>query len=86
MIAARADNFDAAILDVNLKGEMIYAAADILASRKIPFIFVTGYGPESIDSRFKHVIAMHKPIERDRLGRLFQKGQQSARSKLRSAV
>ena len=42
-------DIDAAILDVNLGGELVYPLADILAAREIPFIFVTGYAIESID-------------------------------------
>ena len=47
--AIEADEIDAAILDVNLDGEMVYPLADMLAHRGVPFIFVTGYGAESID-------------------------------------
>jgi len=41
---------------------MIYALADVLAARKIPFIFLTGYSIDSIDSRFTHVPVLQKPI------------------------
>jgi PAS domain S-box-containing protein len=70
--AIRSGNFDAAVLDVNLNGELIYPAAELLADRDIPFVFMTGYGPEGIDSRFRNVVAMHKPVERDKLLRLFR--------------
>ena len=36
-------NFDLAILDVNLGGEKSYPIADILIARGIPFAFSTGY-------------------------------------------
>jgi DNA-binding response OmpR family regulator len=42
--AADHERCDAAVLDVNLAGERIYPVADILSRRKIPFVFVTGYG------------------------------------------
>jgi len=42
--AADRERCDAAVLDVNLAGERIYPVADILSRRKIPFVFVTGYG------------------------------------------
>jgi DNA-binding NtrC family response regulator len=35
---------DGAILDVNLRGEMVFPLADALAERSIPFVYVTGYG------------------------------------------
>ena len=35
--------FDAALLDVNLDGEISYPVADALVARGIPFAFATGY-------------------------------------------
>jgi two-component sensor histidine kinase/CheY-like chemotaxis protein len=54
---------DAAVLDVNLDGDMVYPVADLLAARGIPFVFVTGYGAESIERRFADVPVLQKPIE-----------------------
>jgi PAS domain S-box-containing protein len=64
-------DFDAAILDVNLDGQMIYRVADTLSKRGIPFVFVTGYGPESISSRFRHITVIQKPIEREKIEKMF---------------
>jgi PAS domain S-box-containing protein len=69
--AARDDDIDAAILDVNLAGENVYPVAEILESRGVPFVFVTGYGIESIDRRFAHVPVIQKPVERPALESLF---------------
>src|SRR5262249_54290907 len=69
--AAPDDGVDAAILGVNLGGELIYPVADALAARGVPFVFVTGYGAESIDGRFAHVPILQKPIERQVLQHLF---------------
>jgi hypothetical protein len=52
---------------VNLGGEKTYAVADILTNRKIPFAFVTGYGPDSIVSAFSHAPVLQKPIEAAKL-------------------
>jgi len=35
---------DAAILDVNLNGELAFPIADALRDRNVPFLFITGYG------------------------------------------
>jgi light-regulated signal transduction histidine kinase (bacteriophytochrome)/CheY-like chemotaxis protein len=40
---AKSESFDAALLDVNLDGEMSWAVAAILQARKIPFVLSTGY-------------------------------------------
>lgn len=62
---------DAAILDVNLAGEMVYPLADLLITQNIPFVFATGYGAESIETRFGHIPVLQKPIEKDVLTRIF---------------
>lgn len=69
--AIEAEEIDAAILDVNLDGEMVYPLADMLEAREVPYIFVTGYGAESIDRRFTHVPVIQKPVERHVLQRIF---------------
>ena len=72
MLAAKSNNLQAGILDVNLGGEKTYAVADILADRKIPFAFVTGYGPDSIVSAFSHAPVLQKPVEAAKLHALLQ--------------
>ncbi len=63
--------FEAAILDVNLGGELVYPVADLLSSRGIPFVFVTGYGRESIDRRFADAPVLEKPVELQSLQDMF---------------
>ena len=72
ILAAKSNNLQAGILDVNLGGEKTYAVADILANRKIPFAFVTGYGPDSILTEFSHAPVLQKPIEAAKLHALLQ--------------
>src|SRR4029077_15893070 len=43
LAGAKARDFDAAILDINLGDGMVYQVAEILARRHVPFVFVTGY-------------------------------------------
>ncbi len=38
-----ANNFDVAMLDMNLNGDRSHAVADALAAKGVPFIFATGY-------------------------------------------
>jgi len=70
--AAKSNNLQAGILDVNLGGEKTYAVANILTDRKIPFAFVTGYGPDTIVSAFAHAPVLQKPIEAAKLHALLQ--------------
>jgi PAS domain S-box-containing protein len=71
MIAAVHEEINAGIIDVNLGGEFVYPVADVLAARKIPFVFITGYGVESIDSRFGYVPIVKKPVQRQVLQTIF---------------
>jgi len=64
---ATANDFDAAILDVNLDGEEIYPVADILAARGLPFVFVTGYGEGSLPQAYRGRPALQKPFQAERL-------------------
>ena len=67
----------AAILDVNLGGQLVYPVADRLSALGTPFVFVTGYGRESIDRRFSSAVVLEKPVERHVLGSIFGRAQAS---------
>lgn len=54
-------SFDAAMLDVNLRGENSYPIADALAALGVPFIFSTGYGESEDFPRFGGRTVLHKP-------------------------
>ena len=41
---ARSADFDLAVLDVNIAGQLITPVAELIASRQLPIIFATGYG------------------------------------------
>jgi CheY-like chemotaxis protein len=71
MVAAVHDEIDGGIVDVNLGGEFVYPVADVLVARNIPFVFVTGYGVESIDERFGAVPIIKKPVQRQALQKIF---------------
>jgi two-component sensor histidine kinase/two-component SAPR family response regulator len=62
---------DAAILDVNLGGELVYPVADCLLERGIPFVFLTGYGRESVDQRYQFIQILEKPVGRQVLETVF---------------
>jgi DNA-binding response OmpR family regulator len=56
------DDYDAAVLDVNLAGERINPVVDVLSERNIPFLFVTGYGENSIPSEYAQRPRVCKPF------------------------
>ncbi len=71
LAAARERSIDAAVLDINLGDGLVYTVAEILAERGVPFVFVTGYDADSVDSRFSGIPVLQKPIERESLQRIF---------------
>ena len=59
---------DFALLDVELVRERSFAIAERLMALKIPFVFVTGYGAESIlPAEFAGQARLQKPCSRDAL-------------------
>jgi PAS domain S-box-containing protein len=54
--------FDAAVLDVNLRGRSIYPVAEALEERHVPFVFCTGYEMVDPEGRFPGVPVMRKPV------------------------
>lgn len=53
---------DAAMLDINLGGTLVFPVADALAEREIPFAFVTGYGANGVPDRFARATVIQKPF------------------------
>lgn len=58
---------DAAMLDVNLRGEAAYSIASRLDQADIPFVFVTGYGQGGIPGQWSARPVIPKPFELDTL-------------------
>lgn len=54
---------DAAVLDINLRGETVFEVADLLLARNIPFVFVTGGSLDDIPARFAAVTRWTKPVD-----------------------
>lgn len=60
--AQTTERIDGAFLDVNLRGELVYPVAEALEARGVPFAFVTGYGEQGIDERFRSAPVLTKPF------------------------
>jgi DNA-binding NtrC family response regulator len=57
------DGFDAAVIDINLRGQSAFPIADQLTVKRIPFVFATGYSQEVIPDRFREVKRFEKPYD-----------------------
>lgn len=60
---AREEAPDAAVLDINLAGAMVWPLAAELSSRGIPFVLVSGYGSAlEVPAGFEKVPRLSKPL------------------------
>jgi PAS domain S-box-containing protein len=58
----------AAVLDVNLGGEMVYPAAERLMARGVPVVLATGYDARTvIPEPLRALLTLQKPVEPDRV-------------------
>jgi CheY-like chemotaxis protein len=55
---------DAAVLDLNIAGDLVYPVADALEKRGLPYIFATGYGASSLTEPYRSRRVLQKPFSR----------------------
>lgn len=56
-------SIEAAILDINLHGEMVYPFVDGLLARNIAAVFVSGYSLADIPQRYRALPFFQKPVD-----------------------
>jgi DNA-binding response OmpR family regulator len=67
------ETIDAAVLDVNLAGAMVFPLADDLLARRIPIVFLSGYSDGIIPERFRQLPRLPKPNDPVALDRELRK-------------
>ena len=60
---------DAALLDVNLAGQPVFAVADALREKGVPAIFSTGYGDAALRDVDRGALVLQKPFRAGDLAR-----------------
>ena len=60
-------SIDAVLLDANLRGRPVDDLAAALTRKNVPFVFVTGYGHESLPRSFSTAPMLAKPFSREQL-------------------
>jgi CheY-like chemotaxis protein len=63
---------DAAVLDVNLRGELAIPVADRLTKMGVPFLFATGYGRSEMLNKWHKRQIVQKPYTVKRLATALQ--------------
>jgi CheY-like chemotaxis protein len=62
LLLAETVEFDLALLDVNVGGEIITPIATIIERRGLPFLFVTGYASTNLPEPFSGRPVLRKPF------------------------
>ena len=62
LAAAQTELADLAILDVNLAGRMSFPIGEVLASRGIPFVLLSGYGGDAAPAEHPEWPTCSKPF------------------------
>lgn len=60
---------DAAVLDINVGGQLVFPVAERLLADGVPFIFATGYDDATVPPAFAHVERFEKPVDVTMLAR-----------------
>jgi len=69
-MVARTDP-DAALLDVNLRGERVFPVAEALSARGVPFVFASGYAGGELPDAWAGHARLSKPYAKSELARAF---------------
>ncbi|CZT36189.1 CheY chemotaxis protein or a CheY-like REC (receiver) domain [Rhizobium sp. 9140] len=68
-----AEQIDAAVLDIHLRGAEVYPVADALSLRNVPFAFLTAYDRGDLPERFREAPFLQKPVDPDELLQLLSR-------------
>lgn len=79
---ARSTALDGALLDVNVKGGLVYPVAEELLARQVPVIFSTGYAPDTLPPVFRSLPCLRKPFGTGQLETVAQEAFVGRRGKI----
>jgi len=63
------EKFDAAIMDVHIRGERVFALCDALAARGVPFLLTSGYADWQMPDKWRDRPRLQKPYTIDDMDR-----------------
>ena len=70
LLSSDAGRIDAAVLDINLRGQTAFPVAEALIERGVPVVFATGYDQSSVPSAYKDVPRWEKPFDPHQLAKV----------------
>jgi DNA-binding response OmpR family regulator len=71
---------DCALLDINLKGQMVFELAEELVERGVPLVFTTGYDASFLPIHLRVMPCLRKPIDARELVRRVREESNSRRA------
>ena len=69
---AQTQEYDLAILDINLQGFNVQPVAEAVRSRGLPLLFLSGYGSKGAPIGFSGALVLEKPCTPDKLKRMIE--------------
>lgn len=78
LLNRQASKPDAAVLDIDLRGEAVYGLATALRAHGVPFVFATGYALHAIPSEWREVPRIEKPFTVEDLGEALMRARAQA--------
>lgn len=72
LAAVEEEQFDFAILDINLAGKQSFPVADRLREKSIPFMFASGYGARGLEEAYRTVPILQKSYSQAQLEALLR--------------
>jgi CheY-like chemotaxis protein len=73
MRLAKQEKLDGALLDVDLRGELVFAVAEELERRRVPVIFASGYdGDDMFPAPFVQHPRLRKPFGENEIRRVLE--------------
>jgi DNA-binding response OmpR family regulator len=59
--------FDAAIVDIHIRGERVFPLCDVLSAKDVPFVFTSGYGDWELPQKWQDAPKLQKPYTIDQV-------------------
>jgi PAS domain S-box-containing protein len=69
---------DAAVLDINLAGKLVYPLADLLRSQLVPIVFCSGYEQLESNSAYDVLPHLRKPVDVQQLDNVLRRAREAA--------
>jgi DNA-binding NtrC family response regulator len=61
--------FDAALMDVHIRGERVFPLLDLLQARRTPFVLTSGYADWQMPDKWRDATRLQKPYTLDQVGK-----------------